>query len=94
MRVKMNMNQLKNWAKIYEVENGDFIGFDNNRDVLIIFKDTESMGGIAHIFISKDGKEFCCKTEFLDKKIGTWCVDNAGNIGDDGKCSAEYAQCE
>jgi len=94
IRVKMDMNQLNNWAKIYEVQNNDYIGFDNSKDVKRVFKDIESMGGVAHIFISKDGEKYCCKTEFLNKKLGTWCIDNFGSVGGDGKCSANYVQCE
>jgi len=94
MRVKMEMGQLRNWAMIYELENKDYDGLDNNVEIKKVFESIKSMGGNAYIFVSADHKRYCCQTNFLNKSLGSWCVDYTGNIGRDGNCDKNNVQCK
>jgi hypothetical protein len=94
MRVKMDMGQLKNWAVVYEINNGNYLGFEKDSNVTRVFEDIKSMGGVVHIIVSKDSKRYCCQTKFTKKELGTWCVDSSGYVGKDGGCSINNITCE
>ncbi len=94
MRVKMDMSQLKNWAEIYEVNNGNYLGLENDSNVLRVFKDIESMGGNTHIVVNSDSIKYCCQTKFTKKELGVWCVDSSGYMGKDGGCDINNISCE
>jgi hypothetical protein len=94
MRVKMDMNQLRNWAEVYKVENESYTGLGDNKEIKRVFEDIKSMDGTALIFVSDDGTKFCCRTDFSNRKLGNWCVDDSGYIGDNGKCNTDYFQCD
>jgi len=94
MRVKMDMSQLKNWAEIYEVNNGNYLGLENDSNVLRSFEDIELMGGYTHIVVSSDSIKYCCQTRFAKKALGTWCVDSSGYMGKDGGCDINNISCE
>ena len=94
MRVKMDMNQLKNWTKIYEIENSNYFGLDDDAEIKRVFEDIKVMGGLAVIFISEDNESFCCRTNFSNTRLGSWCIDSSGHVGDDGKCTANHIQCD
>lgn len=93
-RIKMDMGQLKNWAMVYELQNNDYEGLENDKEIKRVFEDIKSMGGNAYIFVSKDHKKYCCQTNFLDKRFGSWCVDYTGRVGNDGKCDKNNIQCQ
>ena len=94
IRIKMDMGQLKNWATVYELEHDDYNGLDRDSEITRVFEDIKSMGGDAHIFISKDAKKYCCQTKFSNKSLDSWCVDYTGNIGGDGKCEEGNVRCK
>jgi hypothetical protein len=94
VRVKMDMSQLKNWAMVYELENSNYAGFENNSEIKRVFNDIESMNGTAYIFISDDFKKYCYQTNFSNKKLGTWCVDYSGYVGKKGNCKQNNISCE
>ena len=94
MRVKMDMNQLKNWTKIYEIENINYAGLEDDAEIKRVFEDIKSMGGLSVIFISEDNTKFCCRTNFSNTKLKTWCIDSLGHVGDDGKCTINHIQCD
>jgi len=93
IRIKMDMSQLKNWAEIYEIKNGSYIGLENDLEVKKVFEDIESMGGVPNIFVSNDANEYCCQTEFK-KKLGVWCLDSSSYLGRDGGCNVNNISCE
>ena len=94
MRVRMDMSQLKNWAQVYQLNNQDYAGFDNDVEIKRVFVDIKSMDGVANIFISRDSSRYCCQVSFSDKKMGTWCVDDSGYVGADGKCNKSNVKCK
>jgi len=93
MRIKMDMNQLRNWAEVYRIENNNYIGLENDVEIKRVFEDIKTMDGLTVIFVSTDGKSFCCRTNFSNTRLGSWCVDNFGRVGDDGKCTTNHIQC-
>lgn len=94
VRVKMEMGQLKNWGMIYQIENGSYNGLSNDPEIKKVFNDIKSMGGDAYIFISKDSKRYCCQANFLEKELGSWCVDHTGSLQSNGKCDASNIKCK
>jgi hypothetical protein len=92
MRVKMDMSQLRNWAEVYELNNQDYAGLENDLEIQRVFKSIESMGGVASIFVSSDSKKYCSQANFSNKKLGTWCVDDSGNVQAGERC--EGVRCE
>jgi hypothetical protein len=94
MRVRMDMNQLKNWTKIYELENSNYFGLEDDEEIKRVFEDIKSMGGLSVIFVSNDYTSFCCRTNFSNTRLKNWCIDSLGHVGDDGKCSTNHIQCD
>jgi len=94
MRVRMDMGQLKNWAILYSIEHGDYAGIEDEPEIKRVFTDIKAMGGYAFIFASKDNKKYCCQTNFLNKELGSWCVDHTGSVGGNGKCDINNVQCK
>jgi hypothetical protein len=92
--VKINMSQLSNWAKIYELRNGDYYGLENNSEIKRIFDDIKSEGGNAYIFIDELSKKYCSEAKFTKKELGIWCIDSTGYIGKKGNCTADTVSCE
>jgi fructose-1,6-bisphosphatase len=94
IRIKMDMGQIKNWATIYQLNNNNYYGLDRDSEINRVFEDIKLMDGDAHLFISKDFRKYCCQTNFLDKKLGKWCVDYSGNIGINGECDKVNTRCK
>ena len=90
--VKMDMSQLMNWAEVYELNNRDYAGLENDLEIQRVFKSIESIGGVANIFVSSDSKKYCCQARFSSKKLGTWCVDDFGGVQAKKRCSS--VRCE
>jgi hypothetical protein len=93
IRVKMDMNQLRNWAEVYKIENNNYTGLEDDKEIKRVFEDIKSMGGLAIIFVSEDNTMFCCRTNFSNTRLGSWCIDSFGHVGGDGKCTANHIQC-
>lgn len=94
MRVKMDMSQVRNWAQVYEINNQTYRNFEKDSELIKVFKDINSMGGVADIFISKDSSKYCCQVQFTNKSLGTWCVDDSGYVGANGQCEKNNIKCE
>jgi len=94
IRVKMDMSQVSNWAQVYRINNQSYSGFEQDLELKRVFKDIVSMGGLTDIFISPDSKKYCCQVQFENKNLGTWCVDDSGHIGSNGRCEKNNIKCE
>jgi hypothetical protein len=94
MRIIMDMGQLKNWAMVYSIKNGDYADFENSSEIKRVFDDIKSMDGDANIIVSSDSQRYCSQVNFINKKLGTWCVDFSGYVGKDGVCSQNNISCE
>ncbi len=92
MRIKMDMEQLRNWGEVYHLENKSYRGMENDDNIKKVFADIKEMKGATSIFVGKDHNSYCVKAIF---RKGSWCVDNTGHAGkDDGVCSQYVTKCD
>ena len=91
IRIRMDMNQLKNWAEVYRLTNKSYQGFENDPDLSRVFEDIKSMKGEVNIFVSENNDSYCSRVFF---RKGSFCIDDSGYTGkDDGNCSSTFAKC-
>lgn len=92
LRIRMDMNQLKNWAEIYRLKHGTYSGLNDDLEVKRVFADIESMGGTVKITVDGDNEKYCSQSLFIKKDIETWCIDSSGHMGV-GACDSEAVSC-
>ena len=91
-RIKMDVGSLKNWAQVYQMEDGNYKGLETNGKLKMFFEDIKSMDGEAKVFVGKDYKSYCARVIF---KKGSLCIDNSGYLGKDkGVCSSSITKCD
>jgi len=90
-RIRMDMNQLKNWAEVYRLTNKSYEGFENDLDLFRVFEDVKSMGGEIKIFVNENDDSYCSRVFF---RKGSFCIDDSGYTGKDyGNCSSVFTKC-
>lgn len=92
--VKMDMDQLKNWAEVYKIQNGSYTGLEDDSEIEKVFENIKSMGGNPRMIINRNSSKYCCQTEFIKKDLGTWCVDYSGYVGKDSNCNLNNISCK
>ena len=91
-RIKMDMSSLKNWAQVYQMEEGDYRGLEMSRELNVFFEDIKSMKGEVKVFVGQNYESYCTRVIF---KKGSLCVDNSGQMGKDkGICSSSVTRCD
>ena len=84
--IQQNMESVKNWAMIYKIKKGDYVGLEKNVEIVRKKKDLKDLGTSFAIHIDSAGKSYCATTNLLGfSKNKIYCVDSFGYSGIDGQ---------
>lgn len=87
--IKMDASQLRNWAQIYRLNNGSYIGLENDYEFSRVIEGAKRMNGEAVVYTSADSY---CSVLSLERE--SFCTDSSGFVGkDEGVCSPDSVKC-
>ncbi len=87
--IRIELNELRNWANIYELKNGNYGGLNDDKEIKRIEADIKLQGGSLSLFENKT--DYCAKSKL---RSGFWCVDDSGYGGSRAdRCSAGTVKC-
>lgn len=88
--IQQNMESAKNWAMIYKIKNGDYVGLEKNVEMVRKNKDLKELGTDFVIYTDSAGKSYCAKASLIGfGKNKIYCVDSFGYSGIDGRICGE-----
>ncbi len=81
--IRIDMNDLRNWAKVYELNNGNYVGLKDSRDIKRTEDNIKLQG--SNLFLFENATDYCAKSKLRN---GFWCIDDSGYAG------SGYLNCE